>query len=432
MNSLLLITSALLLVFLNGFFVAAEFSIVKLRHTQVTAIQNKYGLRSKVLARIHLHLDAYLSACQLGITLASLGLGWLGEPAFAYLITKLLGIIGITSIAIIKTSSYMTAFLIISFLHIVAGELMPKSVAIRQSQHIALWTAVPLYGFYWLMYPIIAFLNVSANFLLKSTGLHYNHANESSYSTEELKLILHSSHNHGGLTQEETEILEHTLNFADLKVTDVMQPATDIIALNIESSIKENLDIIANSRYSRYPVCQGNLENIIGVIHIKDLLLVSQNQQSPDLHSLLRPANRIERNMSAIELFRQFRQGITHFALVYSSRDTLIGFVTLDNLLYALIGRMKDEFHRTNDQWELTKHGNLLIKGNSSIYTIERALHIKLPDEDIDTISGLILKKLERLPVQNERIEFDEFTILVEKMTGPRIELVKIYPKKNG
>lgn len=429
MLSVAYVLIAFFLVLLNGFFVAAEFAMVKLRHTRVQAIKAKYGMRGRILAQVHNQLDAYLSACQLGITLASLGLGWIGEPAFAHLITPVFIYLGIISAAAIKAAAYFAAFFIISFLHIVIGELMPKSLAIRQAEKLSLWTALPLYIFYWLMYPAIWVLNASANTLLNKLGLATVHEGEHSYSAEELKLILSSTHVHGNLSEEESEILEHTLEFHDLKVSDVMRPLADMIALDITKSFSINLKTMLENRYSRYPIYENNIHDIKGIIHIKDLLPIYK-QENIDLKLIMRPAFKVERDLSALALFRQFRQGISHFALVYSARDKLIGFVTLDNLLYALIGRMGDEFHRTRDEWRITKQGNFLMQGNYSLYTLERALNIKLPDDEIDTISGLILARIERLPTRGEKIKFKDFDVKIKKMSGPRIELVKIYPKK--
>lgn len=192
----LLILFALFLVVLNGFFVAAEFAMVKLRGTRVEAIADVNGWRGRILRKVHHELDAYLSACQLGITLASLGLGWVGKAAFAELITPLLSYIGIQSAEIINGISFFAAFFIISYLHIVVGELAPKSWAIRQPEKLSLWTAVPLYLFYWLMYPAIWLLNHSANAILRIAGQADVHGHEHYYSRDELKLILHSSRAH--------------------------------------------------------------------------------------------------------------------------------------------------------------------------------------------------------------------------------------------
>lgn len=425
---------AVCLLLLNAFFVAAEFGMVKLRYTRVKTLKTKYNLRGKILFKIHKNLDAYLSACQLGITLASLGLGWIGEPAFAYLLTPLFQSLGITSPNVVEIVAFFVAFSLISFLHIVIGELMPKSLAIRQSESVSLWTAVPLYGFHWLMYPAIWLLNTCSNFLLKTTGLDKTSKNEKYYSTEEIKLILSASKMHGELTSAETKIIKQTLEFADLNVTEVMRPREDMIVLDIQQPIAQLLHTIAEYRYSRYPIFDKDKQDVIGIIHVKDLYGSLYKQQSiTDLTPLIRPILKVSHRLPALDLLSKFRKGMPHFALVYTNKDRLIGFVTLDNLLHILIGRIKDEFHKTKNDWIENPDGTFTIKGDCSIFSLEKALEqdIKLNDEEeFDTITGLILSRIGTLPQEGERISFREFDALIEKRQGMRIQTIKIYPKK--
>lgn len=207
LNNIVLLILAFLLVLLNAFFVAAEFGMVKLRRTRVMTIKQTQGFKGKILAQVHKQLDAYLSACQLGITLASLGLGWLGEPAFSCLLEPVFRFVGINTQEMVVLISFFCGFIIISFLHIVIGELVPKSLAIRQSERVSLWTAVPLYFFYWLMYPAIWILNTCANFVLKLARLDKVHKGEHSYSPEEIKIILSGCHAHSEFSKQEIDIL---------------------------------------------------------------------------------------------------------------------------------------------------------------------------------------------------------------------------------
>ncbi len=421
MTNFLFVLGALLLVLMNAFFVAAEFGMVKLRHTRVAAIKESYGMRGNILAYVHQHLDAYLSACQVGITLASLGLGWIGEPAFARLLSPIFLSFSFMTPQLVTVISFIVAFTFLSFLHIVVGELMPKSLAIRQSEQVSLWTAIPLYGFYWLMYPIIWLLNNCAAFLLRITGLGGVHKGEYLYSTDEIKLILNTSHLHGELTKDETEILEHTLEFADLKVIEMMRPSDEMVTLNIDQPMDEILKKVAETHYSRYPVYDQ--EEIIGLIHVKDLFATLYQQgEINHLKSLIRPIIKISHRSFAIDLLGKFREGTTHFALIYRSHD-ILGFVTLDNLLHVLIGRIKDEFHRTQDDWQVNEDGSLTIRGDCSIYSLEKALdqEIETGPDQAETVTGLILNRLGRLPNQDERIVFDHFTLVINKMRGHRI-----------
>lgn len=432
MLSVILVLVAFSLVLLNAFFVASEFAMVKLRHTRLEEIVETYGLRGKILLYVHKHLDAYLSACQLGITLASLGLGWIGEPAVSRLLTPVFYHIGITSAHLIEFISFFFAFSLLSFLHIVVGELMPKSLAIRQSETISLWTAMPLYGFYWLMYPAIWLLNTCSNFLLKITHLDKTHEGENFYSTDEIKLILSSSHLHGELTKEETEIIEHTLDFADLKVTDVMRPIEEMVTLKINMTLDEIFKIVLDTRYTRYPIMDESNKIILGILHVKDLLKTFHQEQTIfSLKNFIRPLVKISHHSSALDLLRKFQEGMPHFAIIYRGSENPVGFITLDNLLHILVGRIKDEFHRTKDEWISTKDGGFIMSGHSPIYAVERALDIDiLTDEDVTTLYGLILQKLGTLPKVGDTIEFDNFVANIESMKGTKILKVKVFPKK--
>jgi CBS domain containing-hemolysin-like protein len=423
------------LVLLNAFFVAAEFGMVKLRNTRIEAIKENYGLRGQILGQVHKHLDAYLSACQLGITLASLGLGWVGEPAFAELLKSIFHFFHIQSTELIKVISFIVAFSFISFLHIVVGELMPKSLAIRQSELVSVWTAGPLYVFYWLMYPAIWVLNTCSNFLLKKTGLDITHTGEYFYSTDEIKLILNSSHLHGELTQNETEIIEHTLELADLQVTEVMRPREDMIMLDMQQSIPSILQTVVDHRYSRYPVYDSEKKTIIGVVHVKDLFAgLYKQQEIKSLEPFIRPVLKVPHRLPALDLLNKFREGMPHFALVYKGKEHLLGFVTLDNLLHVMIGRIKDEFHKTQDDWVRNSDGSFTVKGECSIYSLERALDCDIAvsdeEEDIDTIAGLIVARAGKLPKKGEKFSYPEFDLVIEEIQGSYIRKVKVFPKR--
>lgn len=435
MNNLLLVSAALLLVFLNGFFVALEFSLVKLRQTRIKTIQQTMGWRGRILAKVHGQLDAYLSACQLGITLASLGLGWIGEPAFARLLDPLFAKTGITSPELIHSISFAFAFCMISFLHIVVGEQAPKSMAIRNPEAIGLWSAGPLYVFYWLMYPAIWLLNGSANLVLRIAGLRGNSHHDSHYSTDELKLILRSSRPGERFTGEEWNILAKALDFSKLEVSELMRPIHEISALYCNHPLQQNLDTIFKSRFSRYPYFDCNNTDVLGVIHLKDLFFAWQHGQTiENLESFLRPIQYIPAHMPAMELFRQFSQGAPHFAVIGQQGHKPRGFITLDNLLSAMVGEIHDEFRPSDAGWQTLEDGSLLGKASMPIFSLERILGIDIENEDldledVDSVGGMILAKLCDLPEPNETVEFDEFDITVLEMNGPRIEWVKVSRK---
>src|SRR5476649_1750468 len=295
MHNVLLVLLALFLVALNGFFVAAEFGIVTLRRTRIRAIAKTQGLRGRTLAKVHGQLDAYLSACQLGITLASLGLGWVGEPAFAGLLEPLFRAVGVSSPRIVHGAAFVIAFSVISFLHIVVGELAPKSLAIRRPERIGLWSALPLYGFYWTMYPAIWLLNKSANLVLRATGLAGKggkSGHDSHYSVDELKLILRTSQPGEKFNQDERNILAHSLDFSALSVSDLMRPINEVIALHAARPLADNL------------------ATVLGMVHLKDLFFAQQSGKAlTSLAPYLRPVETISARTPALELFRRLRDG---------------------------------------------------------------------------------------------------------------------------
>ncbi len=436
MNNLLLIFVALLLVALNAFFVAAEFSLVKLRQTRIRQIADTRGWSGRILATVHLKLDAYLSACQLGITLASLGLGWIGEPAFASLLEPALGKLGVTSPELIHAISFTCAFSIISFLHIVVGELAPKSIAIRNPEQIGLWSAVPLYCFYWLMYPAIWLLSSSSNLVLRVLGLVDAHSHDAHYSADELKLILRGNDPDDRFTRDEWNILAKTLDFSALEVSDLMRPINEIIALYRSKSLQANLNTIYDNRFSRYPYFDTNGIDVLGVIHLKDLFFAKQNNQKiEDLHQYLRPIQYISHDTPALELFRNFRMGAAHFAVIGQKGQKPQGFITLDNLLSAMVGEIRDEFRQNNNDWNRLEDGTLIVKGSLPIFSLERILGIDIENEELEledevSIGGLIMSRLQDIPVEGQKIKFNQFDIVVQKMNGPKTLFVHIYPNK--
>ena len=426
------VLAALFLLLCNAFFVAVEFGMVRLRSTRVSTIKDIRGLRGRILFTVHQHLDAYLSACQLGITLASLGLGWIGEPAFTYLFMPLFRVLGIHSAELIEVLSFLFAFCLLSFLHIVIGELMPKSLAIRESETVSLWTAVPLYIFYWIMYPAIWLLNNCSNFFLKHLGVETTHQTESVYSSAEIKLLLHSSHLHGELTKEEVGIIEQALDFSELKATEVMRPREEMIELNIKDSIDTIMEVLMRYRYSRYPVYDAETQHILGMIHVKDLLpTLYAEGEIKELKPFIRPLLKVSSDELAIDLLRKFREGKPHFALIYNRYKNLIGFITLDTLLQVLIGRIKDEFHLTKVDWVKQADGSFIVKGTCSLYSLEQALdrEIDIGDKEIETLSGLILEQIGEIPEEGARVEFAEFSTVIDKVEDTHIVAVKIYLK---
>lgn len=425
-----LVFFALFLVLLNGFFVAAEFGMVKLRSTRVEAIAQQYGWRGRILRKVHHQLDAYLSACQLGITLASLGLGWVGEPAFAELLEPLLHWLGIQSPELIRGIAFFTAFFIISYLHIVVGELAPKSWAIRQPALLSLWTAVPLYLFYWLMYPAIWLLNASANAILKVTGQDGSELqHEHHYSKDELKLILHSSRAVDPDDQG-MRVLASVVELNELEVVDWANSREYLVTLELGSPLNDILDVIRRHKYSRYPVYDPEKNLFTGLLHIKDLLLTLPPEntwsQPFDFDSLLRPLEVVTKHTPLSQLLEQFRQGSTHFALVEEADHKIIGYLTMEDVLEVMVGDIQDEHRKTERGVLAYQPGKLLVRGDTPLFKIERLLDIDLDHVEAETLAGLVYDTLNRMPEENEAIEAEGLRIIIKKMKGPKIILAKV------
>jgi CBS domain containing-hemolysin-like protein len=439
-DSLLLVV-AFLLVLLNGFFVAAEFAIVKLRRSRVEDLANAHGWRGAMLGKVHDKLDAYLSACQLGITLASLGLGWIGEPAFAGLLELPLAAIGIESQEVVHSVAFVVAFALISYLHIVLGELAPKSLALRRPEVLSLWTAAPLYVFYWLMYPAIWFLNTSSNLLLKRLGLGGSatgHRSDAYYSPEELQTILHHSRRvTEGPEIEIKTIVAHTLELADLEAGDLMRPFRELVTLRSDDSYAEIRRTIQNHRFSRYVLLEAEGETVLGLLHVKDILLEPGGDDvQTRLRRHIREVLEVRENESALELMRRFRGGAPHLALVRDDDERLVGFITMEDILETIFGEITDEHEgsrqkSTDRRFVWLPDGSFLVAGDTPVYRIERELGRDIEeaeDEDVSTVSGLIMSKLDRVPAEGDNAQFEDFAALVRRVQGNRVLLVKITP----
>jgi CBS domain containing-hemolysin-like protein len=426
-TNLVLILASILLVLLNGFFVAAEFAIVKLRRTRADALESVSGWRGTVLARVHRNLDGYLSACQLGITLASLGLGWIGEPAFADLLEPLFSGLGISSPQTVSTISFPIAFMTLSYLHIVVGELAPKSMAIRKPESVSLWTAIPLYLFYWCMFPVIWGLNRSAFWVLRQFNLDLTTGTEDEYTIDEIKLILRTSVVDSKVTGGDWRALAQALGFGEAEVGDLMRPMSDAVVLSRANSIEENIARIESHKFSRYPFVDSD-GNVIGIIHLKDLLLPQRTLEHGALEKAAKSALVVPPNFAASALFQRLRLEGNHMAIVGSSAQRPAGFLTFDDLLSALMGGIRDEFRSSKTDWTRLEDGSLVAPGSLPVFTLEQILAIDIESHGVRTVSGLILKKLEMLPRVGQRIEFDQFDVVVEKMQGARIAQIHVYP----
>ncbi len=417
------LTLGLIFVALNGFFVAAEFAIVKVRPTQVEPHAARGDMRGKIGMHLIRHLDAYLSACQLGITLSSLALGWIGEPAFAWLLSPVLALLPGMSAAVSQTVSITLAFAIITVLHIVLGELAPKSLAIRKPEPTTLWLAIPLYAFYKLTYPIIWVLNHTANALLRIVGISPVSESELAHSEEELRLLLSSEHA-GELHKDTRELLDNVFELGHRVARHIMVPRADVTYLSLTRSMEENLDIARESAFTRFPLCKGDLDEVIGLLHIKDLFYARTKLTS--LEDIKRDISFVPETMTLDKLLRRMRQERLHMAAVVDEYGGVSGVVSLEDVIEEIVGQIQDEFDEEHPDVVAVDDGVWRVAGSTLVMDLEQAIGLELSDRDEDTVAGLVLSEIGRSPRIGDSAQVGSATFTVLEASRRRIRLLEL------
>ncbi|MEO8380083.1 MAG: hemolysin family protein [Acidobacteriota bacterium] len=408
----------------NGFFVAAEFAIVKVRSTQITELADQGSVRAKMAKKLIRHLDAYLSATQLGITLASLALGWIGEPAFHHLIQPLFTRFHVSESAA-KSISATVAFVIISILHIVLGELAPKSIAIQKPVATTLWTAHLLHSFYIITYPAIWLLNGFSRAILKLLGIQSaGEHGDIAHSPEELRLILAGSEKAGILSEENREIIEGVFQFSRRTARQIMVPRTDVVFLSIRKSIEQNLETIRTTRHTRYPLCDGSLDDTIGLIHVKDLLLAQLRGPGKTLIELKREVLFVPENSTVESVLSQFIESKTHMAVVLDEYGGASGIVALENITEELFGQIQDEFDRERPEIEPLGNGRYRVRGDYLIEDLADRLKIDVGEPEEETVGGYVAARLGREVAPGDKVELGELSITVLEAERFRVRWV--------
>ena len=427
---LLLVAVALFLVFLNGFFVASEFSIVKIRGTRIEELVHKGKKRAKLARGLVQNMDEYLSATQLGITIASLGLGWIGEPAFAALFLPLLSGFGSLDIVVAHTVSAGLAFLLITFLHIVLGELAPKSMAIQNPEKVILAVSGLMTLFYKISFPFIWTLNKAAFLFLRIFGIRPVTELGSAHSEEELRMILAKSLEKGVLDAEEQKLLDRVFSYGDRSARQIMVPAGDVEFMDINNTFKENMALARKSGHTRYPLCDRSLGNALGIIHIKDLVWrLSRDHYEADLLALKRPILFVPENSLIKDLLPEFRKNRTHMTLVIDEFGSPVGIVTMEDILEELVGEIQDEFDNEKPDLMIEKIGENLysINGRTLLSELDEYFDSKIADGENDTVAGLVMSLLGRMAnVGDEVIAADTFLIKVEAMNHLQITEISL------
>jgi CBS domain containing-hemolysin-like protein len=415
---------AIFLVALNGFFVAAEFALVKVRGSQIDELVRQRRPFSKTALWLAERLEDSLSACQLGITMASLGLGWVGEPAFARLLDPVLTGIGITSQAVIHGIAFTIAFTLITALHLVIGEQAPKIFAIRRPEKVVLWCAVPMKFFYVLSYPLLISLNWMTSIILKRLGVD-GLGHDTPHSEDEIRALLRESHVHGEMSRSEHRLLDAVFEFDDIICRRVMVPRADVEFFSLGQPLAECLEQARRSRHTRFPLCDGSFERVVGVIHIKDLLGV-QNDTTVDLTSIARPPKSVPENMHISRLLRHFQGTRQHMAFVVDEYSNTIGIVTLENVLEQIVGAVQDEFDLETPDIVPDGPGQYVVHGSAPIDVVEKVLNIYRGDDEVDTFSGLLMSRHGEILEAGDRIELDNAVAEVLDVKGARAERIRV------
>ena len=418
------------LVLLNGFFVAAEFAIVKVRSTQLAGRVKKGDLRARRAQHIVDHLDAYLSATQLGITLASLGLGWIGEPAVAHLIEGPLLAVGIGSAAVVHTVAFTIAFSIITVLHIIVGELAPKSLAIQRAERVTLLVARPLHLFYLLFKPFIWALQGMANALLRLFGVKPASEGEMVQSEEELRLLMAEAGAKRAVAKRRADVILRVFQLKDLIARDVMTPRTRMTVLDARRSFEENLALAEEAGYTRFPLIDRDVDTVVGMVHYRDLANMARgNRPKKDLNVIKRPVVFVPDSKPVEDILDELLRRGVHMAIVTDEHGSTAGLLTLEDVFEELFGEIRDEFDTAEGEPTAMDlgDGHFVLDGLLPVHQVERLLDAELTDEDATTLSGHIVATLGHLPAKGERFRLGPYEGLVRDVARRRIHTVEVW-----
>ncbi|MFL5357917.1 hemolysin family protein [Archangium sp.] len=425
---------AILLVLANGFFVATEFAIVKIRHTRLQAMADDGRPGASNALKMVEKLDAYLSATQFGITLASLGLGWLGEPAFAHLLEPVLTrlVPEAAGVALAHSIAVAVAFAIITFLHIVVGELAPKSFAIQRAEETTLAVALPMRLFYFVFYPAIWLLNGVAGWVLKAFGLGTAHESHDAHSEDELRVILHSSAQAGAITTARAELLERSLEMAQKAARQVMVPRNQVKFLDMEEPLDKCISDARAAGHTWLPVCRGNMDEVEGVVNVKDLFFLLSRGELRSLSQVQRPVLYVPEHVTLEQLLNEFRRRRRQTALVVDEHGGTSGLVTIADVVAEVVGDVA-ELGRRVDEVRSLPGGRFELPGTAQLDDLEDRLDVsfEIEDEDVEvtTIAGYIMARLGRIPEKGDSLKLDMWRIQVEEVEGPRVVRVTVEPQ---
>ena len=406
------------LILLNAFFVAAEYGLVTARRTRLRELEQQGSKRARAVLTLVARPPRFIAAMQLGVTATSLGIGALGEPVLARVFDNVVA----TAIAL------TLAFLIVTFLHVVIGELIPKGIALSYSDRVALAVAAPVRAFFFVFLPLIWILQRSAELALALLGMKSPRGEQAPLSEAELRMLLETSSEHGQIEREETEMLYKVFDFADKEASDVMVPRPEVVALSIELPPAECLAAVIDSPYTRYPVYRGTLENIIGILHVRDIFSAMNEVgiEQVRIEDLLRPPHLVPETKDLAALLADFRRTGQHMAIVVDEYGGMEGIATLEDLLEEIVGEIEDEFDLPDESVEQIAENIVHVDGTFSIDDFNEQFHVDLPVEDYHTLAGFVFGQLGRAPGPGDVVEHDGMRFEVLEVEGSRIDRLAV------
>jgi CBS domain containing-hemolysin-like protein len=414
----------LALVALNGFFVAAEFAIVKVRSTQLEPLAKAGARRAQLAQHVIGHLDSYLSACQLGVTMTSLGLGWIGEPFVANMVMPLFALFGIAESAILHTVAFALGFAVITYLHIVLGEQSPKWLAIQYARSTTLAIARPLDLFFRLFRPFIWFLNISANAFLRLVGVKAVSEHEMAQSEEELRLMLSRGK---AITSTGKSISLRALELRDRTVRQVMVPRMNVVVLDTNKTIEQNLALAVESQFTRYPLCDQNMDNVVGMVHLKDLIkLKGETGPGTRLLEIKREMPFVPETSSLERILNMFLAKRVLMAVAVDEYGGAAGLVTLENVLEELVGEIRDEFDVERIYVQKISETEFIVDGSMPLLDFSRQFSVVPISTDVVTVSGYVVHILGRVPDRGTSVHIGQWLGIIEAVDGIKIKSLRL------
>jgi CBS domain containing-hemolysin-like protein len=419
--------AVILLIFANAFFVAAEFAIVKVRSSQITPLAEKNNRSAKTVVKLLANLDAYLSASQVGITMTSLGLGWVGEPVTAKLLEPVFTFFGLENAKTIHTLSVIIGFVFLTFLHISLGEQAPKMLAIKNPKSTSLVIAIPLNLFYISFKPVVWLLNHAANFILRLIGIQQVSESERINSEEELRMLIAEGRKSGAIDQTEHQLIEKIFEFNDKQASEIMVPRNHMVAININDSRDKIFQIVTEEGFSRIPVYKDTIDNIVGIIYSKDLISAAEHKELITLNDIIRPAFFVSSTKQIGNLLKEMQRNKVHMAIVVDEYGGVEGLVTIEDIIEEIVGEIQDEYDVEAQDVVTEKSGVYLVNPIISIEDFNKKFGTAIPeDPDYQTLNGFLQKVTGHIPEVYERIDYKGMSFVITKKTGNRILQVRV------